>query len=61
MVIGPESLKDLVETHGNGGLEWAEDGQRNQVGQGCQRNKIGQGSPKKYENKPNSSTGLHDH
>ena len=37
MVIGPESLKDLVETHGNEGLEWAEDGQRNQVGQGCRK------------------------
>ena len=27
----------------------------------AKRNKIGQESPKKYENKPSSSTGLHDH
>ena len=32
--LGWGSPKDLAKTHGNEGLEWAEDAQRNKMGEG---------------------------
>ena len=49
--LGWGSPKNLAKTYGNEGLEWAED---------AQRNKMGQGSPKQRGNKPNGSTGLQE-
>ena len=66
--LGWGSLKNLAKAHGNEGLEWAGDAQRNETSQGCPKeqngprelegDKMGQGSPKQYEYKPNDSTGL---
>ena len=40
-------------------MKWAEDAQRNKMGQGSfQRDEMDQGSPKQCEYKPNDSTGL---
>ena len=38
--LGRENSKDLTKAHGNEELEWAED---------AQKNEMGQGSPKQHE------------
>ena len=66
--LGWGSLKNLAKVHGNEGLEWAGDAQRNETSQGCPKeqngprelegDKMGQGSPKQHEYKPKDSTRL---